>query len=109
MDRTISAQELKKLLDTEKGLVLLDVRRKTDRDADPAALPGALWRDPDNAASWSSELPPGRDVVIYCAHGGSVSNKVLDQLLEKKIPARFIEGGIAAWKESGGRIVEKKT
>jgi rhodanese-related sulfurtransferase len=45
--------------------------------------------------------------VIYCARGGSVSNNVLDRLLNKKIQARYIEGGIAAWKAANGEIKEK--
>lgn len=40
-----------------------------------------------------------KDVVIYCARGGSVSNSVLDELLNKGIRARFIEGGIEAFKK----------
>jgi hypothetical protein len=32
---------------------------------------------------------------------------VLDQLLSKNIQAQYIEGGIAAWKEAGGKIIEK--
>ncbi len=45
------------------------------------------------------ELPKDKDVVIYCTRGGSVSNKVLDDLLGKGIRARFIEGGIESWKK----------
>ncbi len=52
-------------------------------------------------------LETRRDVVIYCARGGSVSNKVLDSLLDKKLQARYIEGGIAAWKEAQGRTTAK--
>jgi hypothetical protein len=32
---------------------------------------------------------------------------VLDQLLGRNIQAQYIEGGIAAWKEAGGKIIEK--
>jgi rhodanese-related sulfurtransferase len=106
MNRTISVQELKTLLETGKDVTLLDVRRKADYDA--KTIPNAAWRDPENTDAWSGDLPQDGEVVIYCARGGSVSNAVLDRLLEKKIRARFIEGGIAAWKESGGRTAEKK-
>jgi len=48
MEPCISPEELKKLL--EKGSVLLlDVRRKADYDADPGTIPGAAWRNMDTA------------------------------------------------------------
>lgn len=43
-------------------------------------------------------MPKDQEVVIYCARGGSVSNKVLDKLLDNDVQARYIEGGIEAWK-----------
>ena len=45
--------------------------------------------------------------MLYCVRGGSVSNSVLDNLRSKNIDARFIEGGIVAWKEAGGEVVVK--
>jgi rhodanese-related sulfurtransferase len=101
MNRTITSEELKALLDTRKDVTIIDVRRKVDLDADPESVPGAPWRDPDKVEEWSKGLPQDKNVVIYCARGGSVSNKVLDRLLEKKIQARYLEGGIAAWKAAG--------
>ena len=38
--------------------------------------------DPEKVDEWGPELPRDKDVVIYCARGGSVSNKVLDRLLD---------------------------
>ena len=107
MKRTISNEELKALLDTRKDVTILDVRRKADLDAAAEAVPGAPWRDPDKVDEWSKDLPRDKNVVIYCARGGSVSNKVLDKLLDKKIQSRYLEGGIAAWK-AAGNPTEKK-
>ena len=109
VNRTITNDELKTLLDTNKGVTIIDVRRKADLDAAPEAVPGAPWRDPDKVDEWSRDLPEDKNVVIYCARGGSVSNKVLDQLLEKKIQARYLEGGIAAWKAAGGRTTRNRS
>lgn len=108
MKRTITNEELKTLLDTHKDVTILDVRRKADLDSAPEGVPGAPWRDPDKVEEWSKDLPEDKNVVIYCARGGSVSNKVLDQLLEKKIQARYLEGGIAAWKAAGNPTEERK-
>jgi rhodanese-related sulfurtransferase len=37
--------------------------------------------------------------------GGSVSNAVVDALQAKGLKARFIEGGLEAWKATGGTTV----
>ena len=107
MNRTISPSELKQLLENRKTILLLDVRRRVDYDADGQKIPGAAWLDPERLTQWSTALPLDREIVVYCARGGSVSNMVLDQLLSKNIQAQYIEGGIAAWKEAGGKIIEK--
>jgi rhodanese-related sulfurtransferase len=44
MNTTILPEDLKKLLKS-KDVVLLDVRRKADYDADPHLIPGAVWCD----------------------------------------------------------------
>jgi rhodanese-related sulfurtransferase len=101
MNTTIEPEDLKKLLKSE-GVLLLDVRRKADYDADPRLIPGATWRNPEEVAAWSQELPQGRPVVVYCVKGGSVSQSITDTLTRKQINACYIEGGLKAWKESGG-------
>ena len=104
MERTIKAQDLKS---TIANVTLIDVRRKSDLDADTSKLPGATWHDPEQIETWAAQLPKEKEVVLYCVRGGSVSNGVLDNLRGKGINARFIEGGIVAWKEAGGEVVAK--
>ena len=100
MEPSISPEELKKLL--EKGSVLLlDVRRKVDYDADPGTIPGAPWRNPEQVDTWSQEIPKGQRVVVYCVKGGSVSQSITADLAKKGIQACYVEGGLKAWKESG--------
>ena len=104
MERSIKAQDLKANLDQ---VTVIDVRRKADLDADHVKLPGATWHDPEQIETWSAQLPKDKEVVLYCVRGGSVSNSVLDNLRGQGITARYIEGGIAAWKEAGGAVVPK--
>ena len=106
MSRTIASNDLKPLV-ANKAVMVLDVRRQNDFDADQVTLPGAQWKNPERLAEWSKSLPKDREVVIDCARGGSVSNSVLDQLLAQGVKARFIEGGIEAWKQAGGATVAK--
>ncbi|WP_324779767.1 rhodanese-like domain-containing protein [Thiobacillus sedimenti] len=102
MERTIKPNTLKTEL---LGKMILDVRRAADREAAPAHLPGAQWKNPEQLAEWADRLPKDQDIVIYCARGGSVSNSVVDALQAKGLKARFIEGGIEGWKAAGGGVV----
>ena len=106
MERTIKPEELQNLPDS-KNLKVIDVRRKADFEAADSMLPGASWHDPAELANWSDTLPKDQEVVLYCMRGGAVSNEVVDTLQDKGIKARFIEGGINAWKEQGGKIKPK--
>lgn len=106
MSRSITPNDLKPLVE-KKSVTVLDVRRQNDFDADKVKLPGAQWKNPEHMAEWSKSLPKDKEVVIYCARGGSVSNSVLDHLLEQGLKARFIEGGIEAWKAAGGTTTAK--
>lgn len=106
MSRTIAPNDLKPLVE-KKAVTVLDVRRSNDYDADKVKLPGAEWKNPEQLADWTAKLPKDKEIVIYCARGGSVSNSVLDGLLSKGFKARFIEGGIEAWKAIGGPVAQK--
>jgi rhodanese-related sulfurtransferase len=103
MKPTLSPNELKKLLVSE-SVTLLDVRRKADYEAEPNLIPGAAWRDPEQVERWSRELPKERPVVVYCVKGGSVSRSITEALTGKQVNARFLEGGLKAWKEAGGEL-----
>ena len=109
MGRTLSPQELRATLVNRKDVMLLDVRRKSDYDADSLKIPDAVWRNPDEIDQWSAQLPKGKEFVVYCVRGGSVSNAVIDHLNGKQLKASYIEGGIEAWKASGGLTVDKDT
>jgi rhodanese-related sulfurtransferase len=106
MSRTITPKDLKYLVE-QQSVTLLDVRRQNDYDADTVKLTGAEWKNPEQIADWSAKLANDRELVIYCARGGSVSNSVLDGLLSQGFKARFIEGGIEGWKTAGGATVGK--
>ena len=103
MNETITPKELQSLQESRRNLTILDVRRQSDYDADPKKIPGATWQNPETVEQWRGELED-QEVIFYCVRGGSVSKSVSEQLIEKNINARYIEGGIAAWKDSGGTV-----
>jgi rhodanese-related sulfurtransferase len=106
--RTIDPKELMSAIESDESVVLIDTRRKDDYHADPQMIPAAVWKDPNAVGEWREELPRDKNVVIYCVRGGSVSNAVLDQLLERDIKACYMQGGITAWKEQGGALTKSE-
>ena len=101
MERTIKPEDLKTQF---AGKLILDVRRIADRDAAPEHLPGAQWKNPAQLAEWAKTVPRECEVVVYCAHGGAVSNSVVDALLAQGFKARLIKGGLEGWKAAGGEV-----
>lgn len=102
MDKSLTVAGLKQAQAGGTGPVLLDVRRKADHDAEPGGIPGAVWRDPEQVEQWRGELEGDRRVVVYCARGGGVSQSVRDALAMQGLDAKYLEGGLAAWREDGG-------
>ena len=100
MSRTITPQALKEHIDKEKNILVLDVRRNSDYEADRETIPGAVRHNPEQVDQWVREIPRDTDVVVYCIRGGSVSNSVIDKLLAAGVSVRYIEGGWEAWKKS---------
>jgi rhodanese-related sulfurtransferase len=101
MGNSIDVNELKKLFSNGQPLALLDVRRKTDYEADPEKILGATWRDPEKIDTWIKDVSSGIPTVVYCVKGGSVSQSVVDRLQSEGRTAMFLTGGLKAWTESG--------
>jgi rhodanese-related sulfurtransferase len=101
MSRTITPQALKERIEKEKNILMFDVRRNADYEADKEMIPGAIRHNPEEVDQWVQEIPKDKDVVVYCIRGGSVSNSVVDKLLAAGVSACYIEGGWEAWKKSG--------
>jgi Fe-Mn family superoxide dismutase len=95
---------LKALIADRARIAMLDVRRRRAFEAEPALIPGAVWRDPEQVDRWVAELNPNRSVVVYCVHGHEVSNGVVARLRDLGLEALLLEGGIEAWKASGGSV-----
>ena len=108
MQRSISPQSLKNLIHRADWHIL-DVRRQSDLNASSEQLPGATWHDPEQVTEWMVRLPKDKNLVLYCARGGSVSNSVVDTLQGQGLKVCFIEGGIEGWKTAGGQTVPKKS
>jgi rhodanese-related sulfurtransferase len=86
---------------------VVDVRRRAAFDEDPGFMAGATWRDPFAVAGWSRFVPRHRAVVVYCVHGHEVSRNACNALRSEGVDARYLEGGLQAWRAAGGPTVTR--
>src|SRR5215831_13989468 len=96
---SVPASDLYARLGTASTLMLVDVRRQEAFDADDRMVIGAIRRAPEEVDEWPRELPSGRTVMVYCSHGGEVSQGVAKILQDAGIKATYLEGGMSAWQE----------
>jgi rhodanese-related sulfurtransferase len=106
-ERVISHADMNKVLDRPDGAVILDLRRNSDYDKDTLTMPAARRFDPDKIAEWSGALPKDKEILLFCAHGRSISDASVDYLTKNGYKARLVAGGFDSWKEAGGAAVPK--
>jgi Fe-Mn family superoxide dismutase len=105
MSTDLAPEALMTRLAGESPPLVIDVRKPEAFRAEPATIPGAIWRDPLALADWSGGLPGGRAVVVYCVHGHEVSRNARDALRRQGFDADRLAGGLEGWKAAGGRLV----
>jgi rhodanese-related sulfurtransferase len=102
MDASITATELRQSLRSSEPPLVIDVRKRERFLESTYLLRGALRRDPAQVQSWKTTLPKAASIVVYCVHGHDVSQGVAAAL-----NARYLEGGIEAWRETDGDMAAK--
>jgi Fe-Mn family superoxide dismutase len=80
---------------------ILDVRRPENLAQSSETVAGADWCDPAQVDRWSAELDPSQPVVICCVHGLDVGRSTALALRARGIDARYLAGGIEAWRAAG--------
>lgn len=63
----IDVDELRALMDQDPKPVILDVRSRIAQQLEPRRLPGAVLVDMNAAQVPLVDVPPDRDVVVYCS------------------------------------------
>ena len=107
MDASISPQQLQDDCKSAQPPIVIDVRREPAFLKAPDMLSGALRRDPAGVDAWADELPSAASVVVYCVHGHEVSQNAASVLSGRGFQARFVEGGLEAWRTAGGELMRK--
>jgi len=103
----ISITGLRDAARASKPPIVIDVRAAPAFAASAELVAGALRRDPQQVSAWAGTLPRAGKVVVYCVHGGEVSQDAARALNERDIEAQYLEGGLEAWKSAGGALDRK--
>jgi rhodanese-related sulfurtransferase len=104
----LSVAQLRQHLAAPNPPLVLDVRRAKAFDEDTVAISGALRAPPDTIATWMPALTKARPIVVYCVHGHEVSQGAAKTLIAGGFDARFLEGGIGAWREAKRSVSMKQ-
>ena len=96
---TITAKQLKKMIETKENIFLIDVRSKEEREIcsirESVNIPLEKLRD-KKIINEIRNQGQNKVVIIYCKVGGR-SEKAVIKLQDEKIKAVSLEGGILAW------------
>jgi len=100
---SIDADELHTLLESNKDIVVLDVRQPLDLLAHSEIIPGSKRVPPKEVMEQAELIPKDKDSVIYCT---CVSEKTSRLVVENALQLhfsriKFLRGGLAAWKAKG--------
>jgi rhodanese-related sulfurtransferase len=102
MDACVSPAALRQSLQSSNPPLVIDVRRNERFLEAPDLIKGALRRDPEQVEAWRKSLPSSAEIIVYCVHGHEVSQGVA-----KALGGKYLEGGVEAWRASGGELAAK--
>ena len=102
------SEELSASHDDVAKAQLVDVRRAGAFAQTDALIEGADWRDSAQVDAWASQLPPDKEVIVYCVYGHEVGRATAMRLRSAGINARFLRGGFDGWKAAGGPLSPKR-
>lgn len=104
---SIDSRTLYSQLGSDRTPLILDVRRQPAFAEDDRLIPAALRPEGDLAAFITGH-PVARPIVAYCVKGHEVGQDAASLLRAAGYDARYLEGGIQAWKAAGLATVRRR-
>jgi rhodanese-related sulfurtransferase len=95
---SIDAATLKKMIDSNEDVLLLDVRELTERELFHI---GGEHVPLSSVVEYGNKIPVGKKVILYCEKG--IRSVIAIQRLQQKFPLLELynlSGGMQAWKMS---------
>jgi membrane protein DedA with SNARE-associated domain len=62
----ITPEELKQRIDAGEEIIVVDLRHLMDFEADPNTIPGALFLPSEEFDKRHQEIPPDRELILFC-------------------------------------------
>ena len=102
----VTADEVYKMLSSNKDYFILDVRSKEEFDS--GYIEGAYLIPVTELENRLVELPQDKPIIVYC-RSGSRSTSAANILLEKGFKEIFnMTGGITEWQSKGFPVIVEK-
>ena len=102
----VTADEVYKMLSSNKDYFILDVRSKEEFDS--GHIEGAYLIPVSELENRLAELPQDKPIIVYC-RSGSRSTSAANILLEKGFKEIFnMTGGITEWQSKGFPVIVEK-
>src|SRR3974390_1100640 len=96
---SISPANLFARIGTASAPAVIDVRTADDFARAETLIASAVHRAPEDVARWGKDLPSGKPLIVYGAHGREVGQGAAGALRAVGKDAVYLEGGIAGWIE----------
>ncbi len=100
---SISVETVREKMAAGEKPQIVDVRPAKYHEQEKGTMAGATWRDPERVGEWSRELSKSEPVLVYCVYGFHVGCGVTAALRKEGFDARYVAGGLSAWKAIGGK------
>jgi molybdopterin/thiamine biosynthesis adenylyltransferase/rhodanese-related sulfurtransferase len=94
-DATITASELKEMMDRGEDFLLVDVREPAEYEI--VRIPGAVLIPKGELPARLSELPQNRPIVLHCKSGVRSAEALAVLKAAGFGDARHVQGGVTAW------------
>jgi rhodanese-related sulfurtransferase len=104
---SIDSRTLHSQLGSARAPLVLDVRRQPAFESDDRLIAAALRPEGDLRA-FVANLTGKHPIVVYCVAGHQVSQDAAAQLRDAGHDARYLEGGIEAWKASALPTIRRR-
>jgi len=101
---SITAEEVKAMLDSGKPIQVIDARPRHYTTRAQDMMEGATWRDPERVDEWIGELSKTDPVVTFCVYGFHIGCETAETLRKAGFDARYMAGGHYAWKAIKGPV-----
>ena len=96
----ISTEDLRRMVDNNEDVMIIDLRSTLDIAASPYAIPGAIQMSMEELKGKLQEIPKDKEIALYCACPNEATSATAALLLQKNgiIKARPLAGGVEAWR-----------